>query len=37
MNEIKNFIKINSKEEYKLSIKYEDSETIYKYKYHDYL
>ena len=33
MNDIRIFIKNNSKEEYKLSIKYEDNETIYKYKY----
>ena len=37
MNDIRFFIKNNSKEEYKLSIKYEDSETIYKYKYSSYL
>ena len=37
MNDIRLFIKKNSKEEYKLSIKYEDNETIYKYKYPSYL
>lgn len=37
MNDIRIFIKNNSKEEYKLSIKYEDNETIYKYKYSSYL
>jgi hypothetical protein len=37
MNEIRTFIKNNSKEIYKLSIKYEDNETIYKYKYPSYL
>lgn len=37
MNDIRIFIKKNSKQEYKLSIKYEDNETIYKYKYDDYL
>jgi hypothetical protein len=37
MNDIKNFIKNNSKEEYKTSVKYEDNETIYKYKYSSYL
>ncbi len=37
MNDIRIFIKNNTKEEYKLSIKYEDNETIYKYKYPSYL
>jgi hypothetical protein len=36
MNDIRIFIKNNSKEEYKLSIKYEQNETIYKYKYSSY-
>lgn len=36
MDDIRIFIKNNSKEEYKLSIKYEDNETIYKYKYPSY-
>lgn len=33
MNDIRIFIKKNSKELYKLSIKYNDNETIYNYKY----
>jgi len=37
MNDIRIFIKNNTKETYKLSIKYEDNETIYKYKYPSYL
>jgi|LakMenE18May11ns_1017448.scaffolds.fasta_scaffold9903898_2 hypothetical protein len=37
MNDIRTFIKNNSKEVYKLSIKYDDTETIYKYKYPSYL
>lgn len=37
MNDIRIFIKNNSKEEYKTSIKYEDTETIYKYKFSSYL
>jgi len=37
MNDIRIFIKNNSKEEYKTSIKYEDTENIYKYKFSSYL
>jgi hypothetical protein len=37
MDDIRLFIKKNSKEEYKLSIKYEEYDTIYKYKYPSYL
>ena len=37
MNDIRTFIKNNSKEVYKLSIKYDDTETIYKYKFSSYL
>jgi hypothetical protein len=37
MNDIRTFIKNTSKELYKLSIKYDDTETIYKYKYPSYL
>jgi len=37
MNDIRIFIKNNSKEEYKISVKYEDNETIYKYKFSSYL
>jgi hypothetical protein len=37
MNDIRIFIKNNSKEEYKTSVKYEDNETIYKYKFSSYL
>jgi hypothetical protein len=37
MDDIRLFIKKNSKEEYKLSIKYDEYDTIYKYKYPSYL
>jgi hypothetical protein len=37
MNDIRIFIKNNTKETYKISIKYESNETIYKFKYPSYL
>lgn len=37
MEEIRDFIKNNSKEVYKISITYEDNETIYKFKYPSHL
>jgi hypothetical protein len=36
MEDIRHFIKKNTKEQYKLSIKYEDNETIYNYKFSSY-